>query len=276
MNTLKNPFSLSLFLVLLMGSTQSCRKAIEEYTETLEEDSYASAMYDDAKNIADQAMMSGSVANYKTSGTSEITDITATCATVTFDTASSPKKMTVDFGSVNCTCQDGRNRRGKIITTFTGRYRDAGTVITHTFEDYFVDDNQILGTKTVTNTTGTVFTIHVDGQIILANSAGTITWISDRVRTWTQGYNTLLWLDDVYEVTGTASGTNAAGKNFTINITNPLVRKMQLGCARNFVQGTLEIEVDGGHTRTLDYGDGTCDNIGTLTIRNRDYTINLR
>ncbi len=57
------------------------------------------------------------------------------------------------------------------------------------FADYFVDDNQIPGTKTVlTNAPAAgniTFTVHVDGKIIKANGGGTITWKSDRThRLW--------------------------------------------------------------------------------------------
>lgn len=271
----KNAIYTMLASLVLLFLLDGCRKAREEYQQTLEEDAYAAATFDDAKNITDEAIDNGSLSNYK-DGVPQTPVVLSTCATVTIDTLSSTRQITVDFGSSNCTCADGRVRRGKIISTFTGRYRDQGTVITHTFDNYFVDDNQVLGTKVVTNIGNYTYSVDVNGSIVLANNGGTITWTSARTRTWKQGYNTFLLGDDVYEVTGTAQGTNASGKNFEITITEPLVRKLQLGCARNFVQGTLEIEVDGGRTRTLDYGDGTCDNIGELTIRNRTYTITLR
>ncbi len=267
--------SISISFLLFMGLIlfNSCRKDREEYQTTLEEDSYASATFDDVKNMVDEAEESGYVSSYRTS---ETEDILTTCATVTKDTTTSVKKIIIDFGTSNCTCLDGRNRRGKIISTFTGKYRDAGTVITHTFENYFVDDNEVKGTKTVTNIGNYTYDIKVTGSIILNSNAGTITWNSERQRVWKEGYNTWVLNDDVYEITGSASGTNANGKNYSVTITKPLIRKLKLGCIRNFIEGTLEIEVDGGRTRTLDYGDGTCDNLGTLTIGKRTYTINLR
>ena len=47
---------------------------------------------------------------------------------------------------------DGKNRRGIINVSYTGSYRATGSVHTITFTDYFVNDNQLLGVKTVTNT----------------------------------------------------------------------------------------------------------------------------
>ena len=59
--------------------------------------------------------------------------------TVTIDTISMPHVMNIDFGSVNCTANNGRQRRGVLHVTFTGRYRDAGTVITITPQNYYVN-----------------------------------------------------------------------------------------------------------------------------------------
>ncbi len=274
MKTQKNGSLLASILMMIILFTSCRKKETESYENTLSDDSYASSTYDDVKTIADEAAKNGSVTSYKTDGTEET--LAGPCANVTVDTANSLKTVTVDFGTSNCTCVDGRNRRGKIIITFTGKYRDQGTVITHTFDNYFVDDNQVMGTKKVTNIGNYTYTVEVNGTIIKANNGGTITWTSTRTRTWTQGYNTLLIGDDVYEVTGSSSGTNAQGKNFTKTILTPLVRKMAVGCRRNFVQGTMEIVVAGGRTRKVDYGDGTCDDLATVTIGNRTRTIILR
>src|SRR5262245_8939329 len=58
----------------------------------------------------------------------------STCTTVTVDTVASPHVITIDFGATNCMCLDTRKRRGKIIATYTGRYRDAGMVVNISFD----------------------------------------------------------------------------------------------------------------------------------------------
>lgn len=93
-----------------------------------------------------------------------------TCATITFDTAASPKTLTIDFGTTDCLCGDGNYRRGKILVSWTGPYRDSGSVRTITFDQYFVNYNQLQGTKTVTNngTNGSghpTFTVTVNGSV---------------------------------------------------------------------------------------------------------------
>ncbi|MCD4735955.1 MAG: hypothetical protein K8R53_07925, partial [Bacteroidales bacterium] len=187
------------------------------------------------------------------------------------------KLLTIDFGEDNCLCGDGRYRRGKILVSFTGRYREQGTILTHTFDEYYVNDNQVLGTRIVSNmgenNTGNIyFTVEVDGQIIKANGSGTITWTSLREREWIEGFETLTWWDDVYLITGNAQGTSASGYSFTMEITIEL--RKEIGC-RYFVSGTYELTPEGKPVRVVDYGNGECDNIITITVSGHTITIHL-
>ena len=45
----------------------------------------------------------------------------------------------------------GKERRGKVIITYTGKYRDSLSVITTTFDQYYVNNNWIQGERIVTN-----------------------------------------------------------------------------------------------------------------------------
>lgn len=279
----KRFFSASL-TVLAVASLlfTGCRRDEEDSdTSAAGDNAFAESTFSDVMNIADEAGRSGSLSNYRVGP--DHTGLLSTCATITFDSIASADQdtLTIDFGSSNCTCSDGRNRRGKIIVYYTGQYRDSGSVHQIGFDNYFVNDNQVLGTKTVTNmghnTAGNlVYDINVNGTIHLANNGGTITWTSQRQREWTAGESTQIWSDDMYSITGTASGTSAAGENFTMNITNPLIRNMALGCRRHFVQGTVELTPGTRPMRTIDFGTGACDDIATVTINNNTYTIHLR
>lgn len=261
----------------------SCRRDEEDTdTSAAADNAFAEACYNDVTNIADEAGISGTVTNYRV-GDPNSGGLLTTCATVTITNANTADQdtITVDFGSTNCACNDGRNRRGKIIVYFTGLYRDSASTHTITFDNYFVNDNQVMGTKTVTNlghnaNGNLVYDIDVTGTIILANGEGTITWNSQRQREWTAGESTSVWYDDMYSITGNATGVSAAGENFTMNITNPLIRNMALGCRRHFTQGTVELTPGTRPMRTIDFGSGACDDIATVTINNHTYTIHLR
>lgn len=266
---------LTLF-VALIAFTVSCQKADAELqsndTSASADDALAESLYDNATNIANEAYERGadglksSDRGYFLSG----------CATVTLDTTSLPYELTIDFGDENCLCQDGRYRRGKILVTFNGGYWWPGTVITYGFDDYFVDDNQLDGTKVVTNMgfVDGVFTwnIEVLGIINFANG-GTLTWNASKQRMWVSGIDTPFQpLDDVFHITGTSEGIRPSGETWTRVIVDPL--QVKIGC-RWIVAGTMEIAPQGLPTRYVDWGDGECDNIMTVTVNGVTYTILL-
>jgi hypothetical protein len=161
---------------------------------------------------------------------------------------------------------------------FNGNYWATGTVISYSFEDYFINDNQIVGTKTVTNKGRNVsnklwWETIVNGSVIKANNGGTFTWNSVRQHEWSEGESTpFIWWDDVYLITGSASGTNVDGKTYAIDITSPLRKKLNCEWLQS---GTLNLQVEGLPLIVLDYGNGTCDNIATVTINGQTYTISL-
>jgi hypothetical protein len=279
-----NSFVIRTFVIAALSATvfTGCRRDEEDNdTNAAGDNALAEAMFADVTNISDEAGRTGSLSNYRIDPNSNA--ILSQCATITFDSlnVADVDTLTIDFGATNCTGNDGRNRRGKIIVQYSGAYRDSGSTHNISFDNYFVNDNQILGSKTVTNNGhnaagNLVYSINVNGSIILASSGGTITWTSTRQREWTQGESTMQWNDDIYSITGSASGTSASGENFSVNITSPLIRNMAFGCRRHFVQGTFQLTPGNRPMRTVDFGTGTCDNTATVTIGNNTYTITLR
>ncbi|MBL4655072.1 MAG: hypothetical protein JKY33_04545 [Bacteroidia bacterium] len=205
------------------------------------------------------------------------------CATVTVDPAfpdtTFPKTITIDFGDSNCVGSDGRTRRGQILASLTGRYRELGTVVTVTFNNFYINDNQILGTKTVTNNgynadSNLTYTVDVIGAKIISAEGDTISWESTRTNEWVEGDDTPddIW-DDVYHITGSGSGVNRKGVSFTMSITQEL--RKEIGC-KWLVSGIVEITPDGKLTRTIDFGDGTCDDKATVSVGNFEKEITLR
>lgn len=260
----------------------SCRKKetkeeTDSDTSSAADQSLASSLVTDMTGIADEAGRTNNVSSYRTATN---TGILSNCATLTFDTLAAAKTITVSFGSTNCLGNDGRYRRGALILNFTGRYRDSLTIITVTPQNYFVNDNQVSGTKTITNNGHNaahhlVYTINANLQILKANNGGTITWQSTRQREWTAGENTLSWQDDMYAITGSASGTSSGGGSFQSNITSPLTRNMAPGCRRYFTAGSIAHTPAGKATRYIDFGNGSCDDQATVTINGNTYNITL-
>lgn len=284
MNTLiKLTLTTVLFTSLLITSCRK-EKEVDNDTGSASDNNLAENLFAEVKNITDAAadgtLNSTGYKGMSLSGTYQTRDINDTvilgCATIIHDTTSSPRTITIDYGPSNCECGDGKNRRGKILVSYTGPYHATGTVITHTFDNFFINDNQILGTKTVTNAglngAGNIhFTVQVDGSIVKA-TGGTITWTSTRDREWIEGSSSWTWVDDVYLITGSGSGTRADGTSFSVLITTAL--KIKLTCPR-IVSGVIEITPSGKPVRILNYGSGDCDNLATVTVNGNTYNITL-
>ena len=195
------------------------------------------------------------------------------CATRSYDF--STRTLTIDFGATNCLCADGRYRRGKIMVRFTTdvNRRTAGAVVTRV--DYFVNDNQHTATRTFTDIGNGSFTVDVtNASIIRANNGGTHSWTANWTFTRTAGFGTPQVSDDVYSVTGSATGTNRKNVGYTATIQNPLIKRAD--CPKYFVQGTIAVTNTNSKAMTLDYGTGTCDNVATVTVNGHTRTIALR
>lgn len=199
------------------------------------------------------------------------------CATVTHDTVSIPHMITIDFGPVNCLGNDGHWRRGQIIVTYIGNYWQAGSVRTMGFNGYYVDDNAITGTRTITNNGQNAsgnynWTIDVAAFTITKPNGNWFTRSSNRNREMIQGYGTTNPWDDVYLITGTANAQKSNGHSMTSAITNAL--RKEIGC-KWIVSGTMDMTPNNLPVRTIDYGTGTCDNIATVTVNGVSHTIIL-
>ena len=264
-------------IVMAVFSMTACNR--KSSTDVTEDTGYGAdhvtleKSYDDAQSVSDEAATTGTLSIARSANAT----VLGSCATITNDTTASPHVLTIDFGTTNCLGKDGNYRRGQIVVTYTGHYKDAGSSHTIAFNNYFFNDNQLAGTKTVqnmgNNSSGQpYYNVTVNGQVILANNAGTLSWTSTRTRTWIAGYNTQDWTDDVYQISGNATVTRVSGKTFTITITTPL--QVALNC-KWIESGVVQITPDGSTARTLDYGNGTCDAEATYTVGSKVYNISL-
>jgi hypothetical protein len=261
------------FAIMVTGCKKNNDIQLEDNTIS-QDDAYAEATFENVSDMADEAYDMGTGNSLKSTDGNRL--FLSECVTVTLDTNIFPLTMTIDFGDVNCLCNDGKYRRGKIIITFTGRYRDPGTVITHSFENYFVNDNSVEGTKVVTNmgeneSGNLYFTIEVVG-VVQKDDGSTFNWNSSRVREWIQGSDTRNRWDDIYLITGTADGIRPNGLTWEREIIVPL--RIELAC-RFIVSGTVEIRPADRPVRLLDFGNGDCDNVATVTVNGETYTIYL-
>lgn len=187
------------------------------------------------------------------------------CATITRDEAA--QTITVDFGE-GCTSEDGIERSGRIEIHYTDRRNQPGAVITTTFVDFFVNGNQIEGTRTLTNISdGTAF----QKAFEITVTGGKITFEDGTFRTFEASRTRTHEIEEssrelTITVEGQRSGVNREGESYSMVITTPLVFKnscRQVG-VRLAVSGVRQF-TRGEASASIDYGDGTCDNEVTIT-----------
>lgn len=262
----------------------SCKKKKEEATPSdglTSETNEAQSQWDDALKISEDAIN----VNGQSSRTESYPTITLVPGSGTTGT------ITIDYGTDGLTASnDGKFRKGKLVITYSDKYRNTNAVITTSTNNYYVNGKHIKGRRTVTNNGSYSYSV-VDSdslgtagsyaQIIYANGEGTTTWKSTRTRTWTAGYGTNSignLADDVYSISGTASGVSKEGKVYSMNITNLIVK---LDCYLTYYTfmpsgGTIDIVTTEG-TRSVNYGNGiSCDrNVIFTAIDGKTYELSL-
>jgi hypothetical protein len=266
---------------LIACNKENNTTVIDNRTTASRDNATSENMFADVKKVVEEAADDQGKTSKNKSGYTF-----GTCATVSVSPAwldpNWPKVMEIDFGSTNCTGNYGVNRRGKLVVTLTGPYRDQGSILTIQPQDYYVNDIKVEGTKTITNNglnsnNNLEFTVDVvNGKITYTDSTFT-TWTSTRTNEWVEGDTTTLFThgfagvcDDVYLITGAANGVDKKGKPYTVTITTPLRKEI---CCRWLVSGVLEVVPDGLATRVVDFGNGTCDNSATITINGNTFII---
>jgi hypothetical protein len=207
------------------------------------------------------------------------------CATITryAKDSSNVDTVTVDFGTNGNVCKDGKIRSGQLTIIYTGgtKYRKFNSEATITTNNYKVNGHLFNGTKTIKNITSVggnlKFNVVVNATITTGKGA-ILTYTANRTREWMTGATTLNdRSDDVIQVTGSETATNTVNGNvWTATVINPLVRKFISGCKKHFVQGVVEVTITGKPNRTIDYGNGVCDDSVTVTINGKTYTVTLK
>jgi len=261
--------ALGVISVATLSLLPSCGKLKEKKDmTTCKDQNQMESLFDDIYKTVDEV----------SSSTSGIKTYSNGCIdTIIVDTTVTPKTILIDFGQDDCEGNDGRVRKGMLHVTYTGRYRDEGTVITITPENFSIDSYGIEGTKTIVNNGlnsdgRPYYSVNVNSTITAPNGEWTATCNSARTRTWQEGYSTPINIyDDVYYITGSASGVNRLGINYNMNIDEALVAKV--GCSY-LVQGVMSLVPEDGPTRVIDWGSGECNNGLTVTVGNQSYEVN--
>lgn len=198
-----------------------------------------------------------------------------------------PRKIIVDYGDgcdvsrYNDTRE--RVRKGKIIIKISGPIWQEGSSREVTFDDFYINEHKVEGRRTVTNEGFwedgdyqglRYFSVILDGGTVTTPEGQVISKDVNRTRTFVEGFDTK-WdtRDDIWHINGIATGVNRAGIAFSREITSPLWK--EIGC-RFITRGTVLIEAEGRPDVTLDYGEGDCDPLATITMDGETKEVRLR
>jgi len=251
--------------------TDSADKSKEEIETTFElstEQAVADNLTEDANDVFMEAAAENNLTGQKPVGTLDAFESMGIlgCATVTITPMMGfPKNIAIDFGA-GCTSQNGISRKGKINIVLSDSVRKPGSTAVLTFDGYFVNGFKKEGTITWRNTS----TANVKGwQRKVEN--GKITnpngkyWLHQGIKdvVQTEGYATPRnLLDDVFSITGNHTVTNANNVSRTSVIVTPLVKKT---ICDNISKGSIKVEGP-NHSAVVDFGDGSCDKVATISI----------
>lgn len=266
-------FLVAITMVSFAFSFNSCKKndAADEMETTFElsgDQAIADNLTEDANDVFMEVAIDNNLAGNLVPDPI-ITNNIIPCATITITPASGfPKTILIDFG-VSCTDQRGNTRSGKIRIVLSDSVRKTNSTAVMTFENYFVNSYKKEGTITWTNTstpgTRSWTRLTENGKVTAPDNRY---WLHSGIRyvVQTAGVNTPMnLLDDIYSITGTHSVTNSSGKTRDCNVLDALQKKT---ACHNIDKGTLKVQGP-NHYAIINFGDGTCDNLATISIDGR-------
>jgi len=233
--------------------------------------SLSETLYDDVFNQINLEAENNNIAGRVMTGTG-----IEACATVTLSPAdlnTFPKTMTIDYGT-GCSF-NSITRKGKLIVSLNGRIRNTGTIVSVAFENYSVNDYKLEGSFTVTNNTInnilSFTTQTTNGK--LTYPGGLIYYTHTGSHTYTQigGSGTPTYLDDSWSVTGTGTTTSSANESLSVTIKTPLIKNVACGSVVSGIEDFQYNTISGN----LNFGEGICDRLATLTIGSYTMPINF-
>jgi hypothetical protein len=182
-----------------------------------------------------------------------------------------PSQNTIKFsyGTINRMCQDDKFRRGVFTAVFNGEVFQEGVTATLVTDSLFVDDYLFEATMEIkyNGLNGRLipeYSLKVDTSLIMLPDTNKVNGVSlktDFLLTWEEGFATpAVHEDDLYEITGTASGVSTNGYIFSTSVTEPLFNYLDCFWIAQGIN-SITVATAAFPTGTIDYitGDG-CNN----------------
>lgn len=198
---------------------------------------------------------------------------------VTIDTAAAgyPITITIAYGD-GIETNHGKVISGTVKIEINGDKNTDGSTREITFDKCAIDTIAINGssietfigdnttTRKITNNSDVTFTI-TGGATLVRKGSETSEWLAGVATPEVRD-------DDKIVITGSTIVQNTTDNiTYSKTITDGLIK---LGDCRDIVAGKVEYHQDAVVIATLDYGDGTCDNLATLTVGGTTTEVTLK
>ena len=183
--------------------------------------------------------------------------------------------------SQNCssTMPDGKIRTGKISIRLTGAVKDQNSQMIVKLRNYVADGIQyscdsIVITTTKSNSTYAAFSVKLSNGACKTSSF-TINYSFESRLFDIYPKGDPVGSDAVVYTFGPTLGTNRNGTNFSTNVTQYYHLVKNKTCPY-IVKGTMELTPQGFKPRTIDFGDGACDEEATFTVKENTVAFKLK
>ena len=254
-------FTFAAFIALSIFTTTSCKKeqiatAVDNLVTGQDVATTQALMEDDEDEILNE----------------QVAGARGGCALVTFAKTKGtfPQTITIAYPAAGCVDKKGRTRTGTLVAEVSADPKVKSSIIKVTPTAFTIDGIKVEGIRTWTN----------NGKDAAGNknwmrvvTGGKLTFPNGKIATF-EATETLKQIagaatpdekaDDVVEITGTRSGVNRNGNTYSAEITTKLVKNFS--CA-HVVSGVVTITKE-TTSRSIDFGDGTCDDKATVTLAN--------
>jgi hypothetical protein len=217
--------------------------------------------------ILDNTLKSGGLMHFKIPHLSK-------CATVTVSDSVYPKEIIIDYGTE---CSDGHHHSisGKIIINISDSLTKAGAIKTVLYQDVYIDSMKIEYNASYKN-----LGKNAEGNWVIESSSDQIVTLADgtvisnhdnETTTWLDGYGTTAKEDDKFYKSGSGTININDSLTYSRKITTPLLYDRSCDY---ILSGVVELYTK-GNTVVIDYGNGTCDNVATVTTNGTTEEISL-
>ena len=175
--------------------------------------------------------------------------------------------------STGFVANDGTLKTGSLNITTAKRWSVLNNQLTIDLVNYKVNNVTYSGQIKISRPNALTISCEViNGHC--TNGSWNIDYIGTKTLTQIGGQNTPNnEADDIVSITGSSSGKNREGRSFSSSITNPLIKKSS---CKFITSGSLDLTPDGFKTRTVDFGNGACDDDATYTVNGQTVSFKLK